>query len=83
MAPIIVEMIGVVYKSIDDLKSRLTDIHWGPIENNIDVIYFNLDGQKKAGYLRGRNRNLMIGLNEEADKAIVVRIILDGDMKDV
>ena len=62
--------------SLADLAGRIAGVV--AIDNGIS---FTLDGEEYSGTLRGRNRDLVVGFNKQADVAIAVRVLLDGDAK--
>ena len=72
-----------VQQSVAELRSRLGDVRLGPIEASTEIITFTLDGRPYRGRLRGRNRDLGLGADSEADKAIALRVLLDGDAEEV
>jgi len=72
-----------VQQSVDELHSRLAEVRWAPIEAGADMISFTLDGRPYRGRLIGRNRDLVLGAGGEADKAIALRVLLDGAAEEV
>lgn len=78
--PIAPDMLAAGIEAADALRSRISNVRLGQYVGHRDEpITFDLDGVPHVGALRGRNRNLCVGLNEEADRAIAVRVLLDGD----
>lgn len=78
-APIVKAMVGAAQESAAGIRKRISDVKIAPIENGKDTFTFTLDGKPHKGVLAGRNKNLVIGANAEADKAIATRALLDGD----
>ena len=64
-----------------ELRSRFTDIKLAQFETGqaFERITFKFDGVPYSGELRGRNQDLCVGVNQEADRAIALRVFLDGD----
>lgn len=77
--PIVSEMIETANQSVENLRNRISNVRYGPPNNNKNWIFFDLDGKPKSGILQGRNRDLILGFGEDADKAIACRVLLDGN----
>ena len=80
MKNIVSEMIDVAKESVENLKTRISNVRYGKPNNNKNFIFFDLDGEQKTGILQGRNRDLILGFGADADKAIACRVLLDGDI---
>ena len=76
---VITAMAGAVQESASDLRSRVSNVKYGPIENDESTITFDLDGQPQKAVLRGANADFVIGTSPEADASIAVRTILSRD----
>jgi len=50
-------------------------------EHLYEMIQFEFRGGKYLGLLKGRNRDLLLGFGEEKDKAIALRVLLDGNVQ--
>jgi hypothetical protein len=81
MPPIVTAMMGALAESLQQLRERITDVKPGPLVWNetecYDTVCFKLDGQPYQLPLKGRNAELVVGINAEADKRIAVRAFLD------
>ncbi len=75
--------LDLVQRSVAELRSRLGDVRLGQIEAGAEIITFTLDGRPYRGRLIGRNRDLVLGADSEADKAIALRVLLDGAAEEV
>jgi len=73
----------LVQQALAELRSRLAEVRWAPIEAGADMISFTLDGRPYRGQLRDRNRDLVLGSSPEADQAIALRVLLDGAAQEV
>lgn len=60
--------------ALQELRSRISDV-----EYTTEGISFLLNNVKYCGILKGRNKDLVLGLSPEADQAIALRVLLDGD----
>lgn len=67
------ELIDAGQKSVEQFRSRISNVKYTE-----DGISFDLDGKPMVGRLEGRNRDLVLGSSEEADRAIAARVYLDG-----
>lgn len=68
------------------LRDHVSNVREAPldivIEKKCECIYFDLDGGTHLGELRGRNRDLCIDARNpdaETNRAIAVRVLLDGN----
>lgn len=67
-------MESVFAAAFAEIRARITGVRpWGP-----DGVAFELDGVTRRGRLTGRNRDLVLGVGEAQDKAIALRVLLDG-----
>ena len=74
MSRLVSGMIAAARDSCDTLRAKISRVRWCG-----DGIAFDLDGAPYKAALRWRNRDLVIGHGETADKAVALRCILDGD----
>ncbi len=81
--PLVGEMLQAGKESVEEARSKVSDVKLGPIENGKETILFTFDGKPHKGVLEGRNRDLVVGSSAEADKAIALRTYLDGAAKPV
>lgn len=75
-------MTSAVTDSLDALRTSIRNVRYAPYVagQTCEVIQFDRRGKPEFARLAGRNRNLMLsGGDCEADKALAVRCILDGD----
>jgi hypothetical protein len=81
MIPIVKEMIDAANQSVADLRERITDAKYAGFdpEMKFELISFKLDGEAYLGKLAGRNKDLCLDFGMDHDKAIAVRVFLDGD----
>jgi len=79
--PLVPEMLAAALNSSDALRARISNVRLGlyPTTGGDEPIAFALDGVPHVGALRGRNRCLCLGFGEEADRAVAVRVFIDGD----
>lgn len=89
LPPIVAELIATTYKAIDELKERIHNVKDAGIkldendpEGGYNLVYFEIDDKAYIGKLIGRNREVVLGFNSEADKAIATRVLLDGDYEE-
>ena len=73
-------MIETVYRSCDELRSRITNVRTAGFdaERRHELVAFDLDGKPHQGVLRGRNRDLCLGFGADTDAGIAARVLLDG-----
>ena len=81
--PIVKEMIGVGLESVQNITSRISNVKLAPYEagQKFERITFNFDGRPHVADLKGRNRDLVVGVSPEANAKIACRAMLDGDAK--
>jgi hypothetical protein len=79
--PLAPEMLAAGIEAGERLRARISNVRLGlyPTTGGDEPITFDLDGVPHVGALRGRNRSLCVGINADADRAIAVRVLLDGD----
>lgn len=77
--PVIQQILDSAQKSVEGLRNRISDVKMGGIKDGKEAVTFKLDGVPHEGVLKGRNRDLVLGTGEEADRAIANRVFLDGD----
>lgn len=77
--PLVLAMVGAAFKSVDDLRAKITNVKFARFQDNCEIIQFELNGQTFEGPLRGRNKALCLGFGADKDKAIALRVLLDGD----
>lgn len=83
LPPLIAAAIEATRESLAQMRARVGDVKYGPIADGVETVLFTFDGKPMQGWMRGRNRDLCIGFGTEQDRAICVRIILDGDAQPV
>lgn len=78
VSDIVMGMINASIDSVAELRAKVSDVKWGPVESNHDTIFFSLDGVRYRGRLTGRNADwLVCGDGRESDKALAIRVLLD------
>ena len=72
--------------SAAQLRDHVSNVREAPLdlatEKKCECIYFDFDGETHLGELRGRNRDLCIDVRNpdaETNRAIAVRVLLDGN----
>ena len=66
------------------MRNRISNVKLALYDGSpLERINFQLDGEPYVGTLKGRNRDLMLGFGEEQDKAIALRVFLDGDSQKI
>jgi hypothetical protein len=85
MPPIVGEMISTAQQSARNLSEKISNVKLYPYVagQKTEKITFQLDGKTYEAELRGRNKDLMVGMGEKQDKSIAVRTLLDGHAKQV
>jgi hypothetical protein len=73
------EVMRTLSYSLEDISRNITDVSYGPTENN--QIYITLNGVYLVGFLRDRNSDLFLTGDKNKDKRIALRVILDGDFE--
>ncbi len=92
--PIVSSMIDAAQKSVDNLKSAITNVKPAGISDDEKYILISFEiipndglkfhtAGKYIGELRGRNRDLCVGFGEEGDKAIAARVLIDGHARKI
>lgn len=73
-------LIETAQQSAENLKSEISDVKLAPYVSGqtCEKIQFTFRGERYVGELKGRNRDLLIGFGTEQDKAIALRVIIDG-----
>lgn len=67
-------------ESIEQMRARVTNVRYAPIGHDGADILFSFNGRPMSAQLAGRNVDLVLALDDsDADKAIAVRTMLDGD----
>ena len=79
-------LLDTAYASVADLRTRIANVRYASsdiaVEKNCECINFEFDGATWLGELRGRNRDYMLSLgNSDFDKALALRVMLDGRAK--
>jgi len=81
--PIVAGMFEATDAALAELRQRISNVVSALIipdgDTCVESIYFKLDGLQYCGTQRVRNLDLCVGSSEEADKAIALRVYLDGD----
>jgi hypothetical protein len=79
------QLIDTAHASLDEIRARVSNVRNAPIDIHADSdsILFDFDGKPWVGYFRGRNLMLLVGFGEDRDKAIAIRIMLDGDARPI
>lgn len=79
--PLVGALIEAAEESATALGDRVSNVRYAPLDANatVESILFDFDGIAHRGEMRGRNRDLVIGYKPDADRAIAVRVMLDGD----
>jgi hypothetical protein len=79
--PLVAELIDVAHASLDECRARVSNVRNAPLDIHSahDQILFDFDGKPWRGDLKGRNLLLLVGFGEDRDKAIALRVMLDGD----
>lgn len=66
-----------------ELRQRISNVRLAPLGTAIakkcECIHFEMDGTPYLGELRGRNRDLVVGVNpdSETNRSIALRVYLD------
>lgn len=83
--PIAAEMFAAARSSVYATRRKISKVRIAPYAGKptVEQIIFEFDGKTLLGTLRGRNRDLCIGFGEEQDKAIALRVLLDGDVVEI
>jgi len=68
---------------MEQLRSRITNVREGPIEGDVGYMLFDLDGKPHKAAMTGRLVDKVIGINEDADKAIASMAVVDELAKPV
>jgi len=76
---IVTDLIQTGRRAIREFRGRISGVKYGPVQNGEDAILFDLDGVPHRGVLKGRNAELVMGSDPEANKAMAARIFLAGD----
>mgnify|MGYP000845510605 CR=1 FL=1 len=71
-------MMDTLIESIQEIKAGITDVVSGDLEDDVDTVLFKYQGRPYKGYLKGRNAEVVVGVSPEADKAIALRVWIDG-----
>jgi hypothetical protein len=79
MKTLVGELNNTVLDSVAQMRGRISNVRYGKVENDQNVILFSFDGIPHKGILRGRNNDLVLGFGAEQDKAIALRVFLDGN----
>lgn len=74
--PLVAEMIGAMADSLESLRSRVSNVCYGPILGGVQYIRFDLDGKTKVLPMDGERANYLLGFGEERDRRIAVRCLL-------
>lgn len=85
--PIASSMLETMQNSVELLKESIVNVkHHGFSEDMTEEYIsftiregFHYEPGDFIGALRGRNRDLVLGYGEAADKSIAARVLLDGD----
>ena len=79
--PIVTAMFETACASVSDLRGRISQVRSIPYAPGMthEAISFKLDSDRYQGVLKGRNYDLMLGHGKESDKAVAIRVLLDGD----
>ncbi len=81
--PLVKEMLVTAKRSVEEIRGRVSNVKSGPIESGAETILFDLGGKPYKGVLRGRNRDLVLGVSDKADSGIAARVLLDRDAKPI
>jgi hypothetical protein len=82
--PIVGALLTAARDSANALGARVANVKYTITTSDaVESIQFDFDGKLHIGELRGRNRNLVVGFGDDADKAIAIRVLLDGHAKQV
>jgi hypothetical protein len=70
-----------VEDSVRTLREQITNVRYGPYVSGqtTEILAFEWHGRTWFAALRGRNAQCVLGSDQEANTALVVRAILDGD----
>jgi hypothetical protein len=80
MNDLVSTLLNAVPESLRDLRAKIVDVKWAPPAFNEDnCISFTMNGQRRIGFLKGRNADLILTGDPEPDAAIALRTFLDGD----
>lgn len=67
-------MKSVFDRSLAELRERISDVRYEG-----EGVAFTFDGRAYVGALRARNRDLILTGSRQADAAVSLRSLLDGD----
>ena len=80
VVPIVPELSAALVAAAERLRMRISNVRLRSHEEaRGEVIGFDFDGTPYVGLLCGRNKNLCVGFGQESDRAIAVRVLIDGD----
>ncbi len=81
MSKIISELFQTAIESCQELRNEINDVRYAGTDaiTKKELILFSLRGRVFLGVLDGRNADCVIGHSQEADKAIALHVLLDGD----
>jgi hypothetical protein len=79
VAPVISDLIQVAKTSAKTLGKRISNVKLAPYREGqkFEEITFELAGKSYTTELKGRNKDAVVGMSPEADKAIAARALLD------
>jgi len=76
--PIVKAMLGAAQKAGQNFTARISNVKLAPYEagQKFERITFDFDGKPHVAELKGRNRDLVVGMSPEADAGIASRAML-------
>lgn len=76
----IAEFVKASQLSLQQLRDRIGNVrHGGFKDDQYEIVRFTFDGKEYEGILKGRNQDLVLGMDEESDRAIAARVLLSRD----
>lgn len=90
IAPLVKAMIHAAEQSVGDLRATISDVRHGGFSPcySYELIEFSVNPSPTVkpemvgsyvGTIKGRNSELALGYHPDADRAIALRVWLDGD----
>ena len=71
------DFLDAMILSVNNIHDDITNVRYS--EAIMDGIEFDFRGDKYNGVLKGRNADLVLGVDKIFDKGIACRVLLDGD----
>lgn len=87
VAPIVSAMAGAALDAVDAKRASISNVKQEPYADATGkapvAFTFEMQGKKYRGELKGRNRDLLLGMGAEQDKGIALRAFLDEDATEI